>query len=101
MSPDETPVEVVGATPTAEVVAEEITKTFKSMRQRVADDPSAYNRSTRRANGLRGRLFKMSGSYVPRFIRRHFTTDKPVTRRQRKAQARVSAIARQRGLVPA
>lgn len=73
----------------------------------IFDAPALYNRATRRAFRLWGSIWKWDlnasedtrRTYVPRYIRRHFTTAVPRTRRQRRAQARIIRISRQKGLV--
>lgn len=57
------------------------------------------NRSTRRANGVRGRLWVKSGVQAPRYLRRHYDPDHVTTRRQRRHRARCVRIAAAKGLI--
>jgi hypothetical protein len=73
----------------------------------IAEAPALYNRATRRAFGLFGRFWRWDlnasddtrRTYVPRYIRRHFNVAVPRTRRQRRVQARILRITREKGLV--
>lgn len=73
----------------------------------IVQAPATASRAARRAIGLWGSIWKwdvnasedMRRTYVPRYIRRHFTTAVPRTRRQRRVQARITRISRQKGLV--
>jgi hypothetical protein len=59
-------------------------------------NPTAYNRATRRAFGVRGRISPFAAEsvvFVPRYARRHWgkvtNATRPYTRRVRKQRARV------------
>jgi hypothetical protein len=73
------------------------------------DAPAMFNRATRRRAGLWGRIWKwdLNASeetrrvYTPRYIRRHFDSDKfirPTTRRQRRHRAVIMRIAKTMGM---
>lgn len=75
----------------------------------VWDAPALYNRETRRRAGLYGRIWRwdtnavpeMRRTFVPRFIRRHFSTSTmllPSTRRQRRTRARIMRLVKSKGL---
>jgi hypothetical protein len=70
--------------------------------------PAQYNRATRRRAGLFGRFWRWDlnatedtrRTYVPRYVRRHFDSDKfihPKTRRQRRHNAVILRIMRSKG----
>ena len=93
-----------------------------NLRQQVLAAPAIFNRATRRAVGLLSKFWRWDMQVLgwvqpaPRYIRRHYKADQriepadalpydvygafthPKTRRQRKARARILAIARERGL---
>ena len=79
----------------------------KSIVQQVLEAPATFNRATRRAVGLTGRLWRWDlnanpetrRTYLPRYIRRHYdaaimrTDPMPsLTRRQRRHRARITRI---------
>lgn len=72
----------------------------------IATAPATANRATRRSVGLWGHIWRwdlrgteMQRTFVPRYIRRHYSAAAPLTRRQRRHQARVLRITRSRGLL--
>lgn len=76
------------------------------MREDIQSNPSLYNRATRRLHGFLMRAVPReyvqpeSSYFVPRYVRRHALHGKPVTRRQRKAFARMTRLAARYGAKP-
>lgn len=79
----------------------------QSLAQKIIDAPALYNRLTRRSIGLYGRFWRWDlnasqdtrRTYVPRYIRRHFTTVTPKTRRDRRHRAVILRISRAKGII--
>lgn len=95
--PDPSHANVPKATPTADFI------------KQVWEAPALYNRATRRRVGLRSHLWRwdtnavseMQRTFVPRFIRRHFSTTimlTPRTRRERRARAKIVRLAKAHGI---
>jgi hypothetical protein len=87
-----------GAPPTKEAIT-------KSFVRQVWDAPATHNRATRRAARLWGRIWKwdvntpgFQRTFVPRYIRRHYSRKSAVTRRQRRHYNRVMRIAAHYGI---
>lgn len=70
--------------------------------------PALFNRATRRRAGLTGRIWRwdmnvpgMQRTFVPRYIRRHFSAETmsgAKTRRQRKQRARIMRLVKSTGI---
>lgn len=74
----------------------------------VWEAPATFNRATRRSVGLLSRIWRWDlnaseetrRTYVPRYIRRHFSTNlTSQTRRARKHRAVILRISRAKGIV--
>lgn len=74
--------------------------------RKVWESPATYNRKTRRMVRLYGRIWKWDlnaseetrRTFVPRYIRRHFDTAVPRTRRQRRHRATILRISKRYGI---
>lgn len=73
------------------------TEDWGTIQKRIMDNPTAYNRATRRAFGLRGRAVPLADfppeieTFVPRFVRRHFG--------QKRARPKIVRMMKRYGLV--
>lgn len=94
--PEPTQANVPKATPTEDFV------------RRVWGAPALHNRATRRRVGLVSRIWRwdvnasaeMQRTFVPRYIRRHYSHARPTgTRRQRHRWAKIERITRSKGLL--
>lgn len=81
-------------------------KPAPSLAQQVIDAPALFNRRTRRSVGLFGRYWKWDlnaseetrRTFVPRYMRRHFSVAVPRTRRQRRHRAVIMKLAYHYGI---
>lgn len=76
----------------------------------VAQAPATANRAVRRSYGLWGSIWRWDlnaaddtrRTYVPRYIRRHYSARvmlTPSTRRERRHRARILRVSRQKGII--
>lgn len=74
-------------------LADRLLERFRKRQEELrAPEPYIPNREARRRMGFRGPWVKSTSTghdFIPRYIRRHIVTEKPVTRRQRKAYAKM------------
>lgn len=89
--------------PTKEGISRRLSRRVKAMgveqMRKVWDAPATFNRHSRRAAGLFGRMWKwdmqllgMDPNLPPRYVRRHWREDQfthPKTRRQRRHKAHI------------
>lgn len=73
---------------------------------RIVQAPATASRAVRRAIGLWGGLWKwdtnateMQRTYVPRYLRRHYSADAPKTRRARRHRAVILRLSRAKGII--